>query len=375
MIKGLNLTLLIGPGAPLPASRIVMDALQSVQVVSESGNAQSGFELSFSIERNSPLTSLFLISGGQAVRLFRVVLIVTLNGKSEVLINGVATQTQVAPRTGGGPATLSVQGKDMTAAMDILPFNGVPYPAMAPDARVRIILGKYAFLGVVPMVIPTIGGAPVPTDQFARHIDTDLAYVQKLAEEQGYIFRMEPSPAPGVNIAYWGPEIHFGIPQAALTIDSGHADNVESLSFRVDKESAEIPVVFIHNRETGAPLPVPIPNEIPFLPPLGAVPPLPPKITFLGEAAPLKPLDALVRGFAHAAQHSKAVQGSGSLDVLRYGRVLRAGRPVGVRGAGLPFDGLHYVEQVTSNLTRHSFKQDFSLTRNGLLPTVERVAV
>ena len=47
MIKGINLTLLIGPGVPLPAPRDVLDALQSVKVEDESGDTQSGFELSF----------------------------------------------------------------------------------------------------------------------------------------------------------------------------------------------------------------------------------------------------------------------------------------------------------------------------------------
>ncbi|MEA3048091.1 MAG: hypothetical protein QOJ53_2423, partial [Sphingomonadales bacterium] len=57
------------------------------------------------------------------------------------------------------------------------------------------------------------------------------------------------------------------------------------------------------------------------------------------------------------------------------GRPLKAGLTVGVRGAGLAFDGLHFVESVTSNLTPKSFKQDFSLSRNGLLPTIPRVSV
>ena len=315
-----------------------------------------------------------MLAGGGAIPFFRVQLIATINGRAETLIDGVATQTQIAPGSGGGPATLTVQGKDMSAAMDVLPFDGLPYPAMPPVARVLVILAKYAFLGVIPKTIPSLEEPPIPTERIPRHQGTDLTYVRALAEEAGYIFRMEPGPAPGISIAYWGPEIRLGTPQAALTIDSGHADTIESLSFRFDKEGTEIPIVFIHNRLTGVPIPIPIPGDIPFLPPLGAVPPIPPKVTPLDYTAQLSPVQALVRGFGYAARHSKAVQGSGTLDVLRYGRLLRAGGPVGVRGAGYAFDGLHYVERVTSNLTRQSFKQDFSLTRNGLLPTVGSVA-
>ena len=34
--------------------------------------------------------------------------------------------------------------------MDVLPFDGMPYPAMPPFARVALIVAKYAFLGRDP---------------------------------------------------------------------------------------------------------------------------------------------------------------------------------------------------------------------------------
>ena len=373
MIRELALTLLMGPGVPVPAPRIALDALKSVQVSSETGDTQSGFELTFEIEKNSPLISLFMLSGGAAIPFFRVLLIASLSGRAETLVDGVATHTQIAPGSSGGPATLSVQGKDMSAAMDVLPFDGLPYPAMPPVARVALICAKYAFLGVIPMPIPTLEEPPIPTERIPRHDGTDLSYVKALATEAGYIFRMMPGPAPGTSFAYWGPDVQVGLPQPALTIDSGHADNVESLSFRFNKEGTEIPIVYIQNPQTRVPIPIPIPSSIPFLPPLGLVPPLPPKIVPLRDTAQLSPAKALVRGFAHAAQHSRAVEGSGSLNVIRYGRLLKAGAPVGVRGAGFAFDGLHYVSRVSSTCDRTQFKQDFSLTRSGLLPSTPTV--
>jgi hypothetical protein len=59
--------------------------------------------------------------------------------------------------------------------------------------------------------------------------------------------------------------------------------------------------------------------------------------------------------------------------VLRYGRVLKARKLVGVRGAGPAFDGLYYVRGVTHNLKRGEYKQSFTLSRNGLLSTVQQV--
>jgi hypothetical protein len=218
-------------------------------------------------------------------------------------------------------------------------------------------------------VIPSLEGPPLPTERIPRHQDTDLAYIRMLAEEAGYTFFLKPGPAPATSVAYWGPEIRIGEVQPALTIESGVATNAEELSFSFDKEATEIPVVFVQNALTKAPVPIPIPSAIPFHPPLGAIPPLPPKVVRLKETARLNPFEALARGFAHAARHSDAVSGRGRIDVVRYGRILRARSLVGVRGAGAVFDGVHYVDSVTHELSRGSYKQALTLKRSGLLPT------
>jgi hypothetical protein len=70
---------------------------------------------------------------------------------------------------------------------------------------------------------------------------------------------------------------------------------------------------------------------------------------------------------------AEAVTGEGSLDVLRYGRSLKARQLVGVRGAGLAFDGLYYVKSVTHNIKRGEYKQSFKLVRNGLISTLPKV--
>jgi hypothetical protein len=53
--------------------------------------------------------------------------------------------------------------------------------------------------------------------------------------------------------------------------------------------------------------------------------------------------------------------------VPRYGSILRARLLVGVRGAGITYDGMYYVESVTHNLKRGEYKQNFTLSRDGLI--------
>jgi hypothetical protein len=376
MADPVRLQLLAGPGVAVPVPREVLDALVEVKVESSAGDTQSGFELTFRISNRSPLQTLFLLSGGSSIPILRVVVAVTVNGTTTVLSDGVMTHHEL--RSDAGPtSTLVVRGKDLSAVMDVIDFDGLPYPALPPALRVLTVLAKYAVLGVVPVVIPSLlEDVPIPVERIPRHQGTDYAYVRALAREVGYVFYLDPGPAPGVSKAYWGPEIRVGEPQRALdlVLDGPHA-NVNQLRFRFDKERKELPVVFIQEPVTKVPLPIPIPDVTPLNPPLGAIPPLPPKIKFLKDTAKLNPLAAAMSGIAYAAEHSDSVFGEGTLDVVRYGRVLGSRRLVGVRGAGEAFDGLHYVTSVTSSLKRGEFTQSFSLARNGLLSTVPAVPV
>ena len=70
-----------------------------------------------------------------------------------------------------------------------------------------------------------------------------------------------------------------------------------------------------------------------------------------------------------------SVELSDVLTVERYGHVLQARRLVGVRGAGTAYDGLYFVKSVTTSIGRGSFKQSFSLARNGLISITPVVPV
>ncbi|MGL4610260.1 MAG: hypothetical protein ACRCYY_11395 [Trueperaceae bacterium] len=378
MLKGINLTLMIGPVVPLPAPQVVMDALSSLTVTINDISA-STFELRFGLSNKSPLHTLFLLSGGAPLLFMRVIIAVTINGTPEVLIDGVITNHQIQPGGDAGHSMLVITGEDLTALMNQQNFSGIPFPAMPAEAQVALLLLKYAFLGIIPMVIPSVLlEVSVPTNRIPSQRGTDLVHIKNLAERVGYVFYLEPGPVPGVNKAYWGPQIKVGVPQSALNIDMDAHTNVEQLSFNFDNQKNKIPTVFIYNEQTKIPIPIPLPPITPLNPPLGLIPPLP---TSLGDLQPVsdnlskRPIPAAIMiGLAKASQWAEAVTGSGSLDVTRYGRILKARQLVGVRGAGPAFDGLHYVKSVTHTIKRGEHKQGFNLSRNGLLSTVPRVA-
>jgi len=377
MLKGINLTLMIGPLVPIPVPQSVLDALTDVEVkTSEKG--PSVFQLTFGLSKRSPLHTLFLLSGGKPLLFMRVVIVVTLKGTPDVIMDGVITNHQIAPGSDTSHPSLVITGEDLTAIMNMQDFSGFPFPAMPAEARVALLLLKYAVLGIIPLVVPSILiDIPLPTGNIPSQQGTDLAYIKALAARVGYVFYIEPGPVPGVNKAYWGPQIKLGIPQPALNIDMDAHTNVESLSFSFDSQKNKIPTVFIYNELTKVVIPIPIPPITPLNPPLGLIPPLP---TSLGDLKPvssnlskLSVPQAIMIGIAKASQWAEAVTGKGSLDVLRYGRILKARQLVGVRGVGLAYEGLHYVTSVTHKIKRGEYKQSFELSRNGLISTIPKV--
>jgi hypothetical protein len=372
--QGIKLSLLVGP-VPIPAPEFLVEALTSAKVEAGSGDTQSGFELTFELPARSPLRTLFLLTGGASLPLMRVVLVVQINGRAESIIDGVTTNVETQPGE-GGVSKLVVKGKDLSSLMDMIELTGLPYPAMPPAIRVLLVLAKYAAFGVIPLVIPSIvEDLPIPVQRIPQQSGTDYTYVKRLAQQCRYVFYLEPGPAPGTSKAYWGPEIRVGEPQPALSVSMDAASNVEELSFNFDKERKTMPIVFFQEPNSKAPIALPIPDVTPLNPPLGLVPPLPPKIAALADTAHMSPQSALMAGIAFAGQHSDSVFGRGRLDVARYGRLLKSRQLVGVRGAGLPFNGLYYVKSVTHDIKRGEYKQSFTLARNGLVSTIPAVPV
>lgn len=380
MLSSVQLNLMMGPIIPLTVPREVLDALAEVQVeVHDVG--PSGFQLTFSIDKQSPLQILFLLTGGMPLLFMRVVIVATVNGVANVLIDGVVTNNEISPGDKGSNSTLTLTGKDLTALMDQSKWSGFPFPALPAEARVALLLAKYALFGVLPLVIPSVLlFVPLPIDQIPSQQGTDYEYIKFLAEQAGYVFYIDPGPAPGVSKAYWGPQIKVGPVQPALSADLDAYTNVENLHFKFDQEKNKIPLLNIYNSDTGITIPIPIPPITPLNPPLGLIPPLPTNI--LGDLTPFRddlakrPIpQAVMMGLAAAAEYAECVSCEGSLEVSRYGGVLKARQLVGVRGAGPAFDGLYYVKDVTHKIKRGEYKQNFTLTRNGLVSTVPTVNI
>src|SRR5262249_35179660 len=96
MLKGVHLTLLIGPAVPVPAPKSVVDALTSVQV--NSGGERGGFQLAFSVSKNSPLLTTMLPAGYFDPIITRVIIIRHPGGLPTCFIDGSIKQSAAPPR-------------------------------------------------------------------------------------------------------------------------------------------------------------------------------------------------------------------------------------------------------------------------------------
>lgn len=367
MFDAAHVTLLIGPlPAPLPAPLPLTEALQRIEV--NSSRDRSGFQIVFSMGKTSPLQLALLPAGFFDPIITRVVIIAIVKGQPHVLMDGVITRQEMQPGNQPGQSVLTLTGEDLSVLMDVVELR-VPYPAMPDNARITTILAKYAVFGVLPLVLPPpVLNVDSPTSRFDTQQGTDRAYIKALAAQSGYVFYVEPGPVPLQSLAYFGPNIRNPMPQSALNVNMDADTNVESLSFSLDGLAKKTTVMYLYDPVTKKiPIPIPIPDLNPLNPPLGLRPAPPARITFAEDTTRLSASEAAKRAFGIMMQSAPAISGSGTLNVAAYGTVLKARQLVGVRGAGMAYDGLYYVDSVTHSIKRGEYKQSFQISRDGLV--------
>ena len=139
MLSGnITLSLMIGPLVPIPAPRVVMEALHEVTVTC-SDEGRSGFQLVFALSTQSPLHTLFLLGSGiSAIPVIRVVIVATLNGTPNVIMDGAMTKFDIKPAAKSAQAVLTVYGEDLSVMMDQSDWSGLPFPAMPAEGRVVV---------------------------------------------------------------------------------------------------------------------------------------------------------------------------------------------------------------------------------------------
>ncbi|MFJ7995786.1 hypothetical protein ACIQ7D_01195 [Streptomyces sp. NPDC096310] len=360
-----HLTLHMGPKLTRPVPAEVSEALLSAQITTTAGE-RSGFQIAFDLTKTGVINRRLLPEGFFDPRT-RIIVSASVKGVSTVLLDGLIVRQEVGASNQPGQTTLTVTGEDLTLLMD-LEERTDRYPNLAPSQRVERILAKYADYGIDTRIIREQVQQP-PREQWRvdYQTGTDLGYVNDLARANGFTFYLDPGPRPGRSVAFWGPEQRLGQRQHALNVNMDNNSTVDQLTFAYDGTAREEPQARVQDPRTRDVTLLTQPDITPLRPPLGrrATPAL--KRRTLSGTAKKDPGQAEAEALARAATSADAISGSGSLDVNRHGYILRPRELVGVRGAGVTYDGDYYVKSVTHNLRPGSYQQNFTLSREGLI--------
>jgi hypothetical protein len=397
VILGVHMSLFMGPTFAVPAPLPITEALAAVEIT-QTDTGRSGFRLTFHVGRSGPwdLPDYRLLLNPLLRPWNRVILMVRFNLLPTVLIDGFITQFDLVPSEDPGGSTLVVTGEDVSVMMT-LEQTVFQYPGLTEQAQVVAILAKYAVLGWTGGIIdvPTVPDPPGVTHEWPTQNASDYDYLQHLASSHGFAFYVRPGPLPNTNIPYWGPAVpKDAFAQVAelpaLTVNTGPATNVNSVSFNYDALAPEMVLGDAVEPTTNVPVPVVMPPISTDLP-LEAIPAAvnqglktrvsrpgprteserkPPwedareaARTALGLSLP----QAFERARARVNDSSQnAVTATGELDALRYGAPLMARSVVDLRGAGYTNDGYYFVQGVTHSISTGRYTQQFSLRRAGV---------
>lgn len=374
---GINLNLLIGPSNPRPAPNWMIEAVDKVQVT-QSVEGKSGFQITFMAGRSrSGEFGDDQLLGSDLLNPFnRVILTVTYGATPRVLMDGIITRQEFAPSSEPGNSILTITGEDVSVMMD-LEEKSLEHPGLSDQDIVNKIIAEYSKYGLVPKVSsPSLQDRPPITERIPVQLATDLEYIQDLAARHGLLFYIIPGPVSGTNTAYWGPPELNGTSQRALTVNMGSFTNVDTINLQVNALAAARVAGSVQDRKTNQIQPVSANNST--RSPLSREPALTNqssvRTTQFRETGRLNSQASSRTQAMVNRSGDKVITVKGSLDTTIYGDILTCGKIVDLRGVGYTYDGKYFVNSVTHSLQDGQYTQDFTLTREGLGTTIQKVA-
>lgn len=270
---------------------------------------------------------------------------------------------EVAAEYGNDPAnnTLSVVAFDPSILMN-LQEKARAWSGMADSAIASTIFEENGFSTAVTDTQPT----RAENVQTVIQRGSDMQFLRGLARRNGYECYVDLDTG-GQPVGHFHPPTYDATPQGTLSIGMGRDSTIETLRIRydllrpaaatignldlyaADEQSATITSVAAPALGRASTLSTDRPRKL-LVNPLG-----------LTEAGELQTYAQAVTDRA-----ALAIRAEGELNAQAYQGILRAKRPVLVRGVGTLFSGRYYVERVLHTFEAGSYKQSFTLRRNAV---------
>jgi phage protein D len=347
-----------------PVSQELLQAIQQIEVEDHASMADM-LRLQVVIGVKDGCSGWSFVDDGIFERLANIRISVAVgSGRSETLINAYIIETNATFANQPGSSILNVVAMDPTVLMNLKQVVK-PWPNRSDSDVAREIFSapEYAFK---PIVDPT-NWRRQENEQTMIQRGTDIQYLQELARRNGFEVYLETNPSTGIVEGHFhAPKLDLP-PQGVLSVNMRDATNVNSFNARFDMlrpSTVQTTNLDVETREdqqsqisssrmTTLGRTTSLAGQRPRL-----VLPAQTGLTRTGEQQPFAQ--------AVADESALAITAEGELNTVAYGSLMRAKRPILVRGAGQQFSGTYYVERVHHVLTPESYKQNFTLRRNAL---------
>jgi hypothetical protein len=348
-----------------PAPESLIDVIQHLEVEDHADMADM-VRLSVAISIRDGCGSWNVVDENIFKRLTKLRINVNVgSGKTEPLIEAYVTETNADFANQPGQSLLNVVAMEPTVKMN-LKETVTPWPNMADSDIAEQLFGNYSFEPVVDSTQPTRD----ETDHTEMQRGTDIQFLQALAQRNGFECYVELNPETGkVEGHFHAPRLQQD-PQGVLSVNLGTATNVNSFHAQFDMlkpATANASNIDVHSKDgqsgqsnglgdkalgTSSTVPSDDARQV-LVSALG-----------LADSGELQTATQAI-----VDRSSWAITANGELNTIAYGDVLRAKRPVLVRGAGRQFSGIYYVERVLHSFSCDGYTQQFDLRRNatGLL--------
>ncbi|HEY5912267.1 MAG TPA: hypothetical protein VJA21_16820 [Verrucomicrobiae bacterium] len=347
-----------------PASQELLQAIQQIEV-EDHANMADMLRLRVVIGIKDGCAGWSFVDDDVFSRLANIRLSVSVgSGQAETLMNAFVIETNANFANQPGSSILNVVAMDPTVLMN-LEEKVKTWPNMADSDVANAIFSSsgYKFNPIVD-VTPW---KRQENEQTLIQRGTDIQFLQRLARRNGFECFVETNGRSGVVEGHFHAPRLNQPPQGVLSVNMRDATNVNSFNARFDMlrpTSAEATNLDVQSREDQQ---AQVTSS---------------RLTALGRETALTGQQQRrilptqtglartgeLQAYAQALsdQSALAITAEGELNTVAYGGILRAKRPIMVRGAGQQFSGTYYVERVQHILTGDSYKQSFTLRRNAL---------
>lgn len=362
MAKQVSFTLSINGS---PASAVVLNAIKQIEMEDHSRMADM-LRLRLAVAVKEDGSGWTVLDDALFTRLANLKLSVTIgSGPATPLIDSYVIEVDSKFANEPSGSELIVTAMDPTVLMH-LNEKVKPWPNMK-DSDVANAIFADAEYGFTPVIEDT-NWSRQENDHTLIQRGTDIQFLQQLADRNGYECFVEMNDG-GVVEGHFHPPKHDGQPQGTLTINTGAATNVNQFKAKFDMlgpataKAATLDPDDASSQSGQADSA----TQGEGLGDSSAVPADRPRTLLLSQLGMAQAGE--VQRFAQSVvdRSSWSIVAEGELNTLAYGGVLKAKKPVMVRGVGRQFSGRYYVEKVLHTIAGDgTYTQRFTLRRNAV---------